>query len=225
MFLYLVPPDRIAADDQAFAALAGDALFGRRGEVIFSVIVIISVAGSLAAVLMAAPRVYFAMARDGLFFASFGAVDPRRDVPARATAVQATLAAALALTGSFDQILSYFMVPTLVVPGAHGRRDLCPDRRQSAGERSMAPPGYPISPLLFLIPILIVILLRIARDPVHSSIGLLVVLLGIPVLRLGVVGSPIGRRETIRTRSADERSPRIRRSTILRRSRPSALHS
>ena len=130
VFLYLVPPDRIAADDQAFAALAGDALFGRRGEVIFSIIVIISVAGSLAAVLMASPRVYFAMARDGLFFASFAAVDPRRDVPARATAVQATLAAALALTGSFDQILSYFMVPTLCVPGAHSRRDLRPGSPQ-----------------------------------------------------------------------------------------------
>ena len=77
-------------------------------------VVVISVAGSLAAVLMAAPRVYFAMARDGIFFASFGAVDSRRDVPARATVVQATLASALALTGSFDQILSYFMVPTLV---------------------------------------------------------------------------------------------------------------
>ena len=47
----------------------------------FSLIVIVSAAGSLAAVLMAAPRVYFAMARDGLFFASFGAVDPRRVFP------------------------------------------------------------------------------------------------------------------------------------------------
>ena len=96
------------------------------GEVIFSLVVVISVAGSLAAVLMAAPRVYFAMARDGIFFASFGAVDPRRDVPARATAVQATLAAFLALTGSFEQILSYFMVPTLAFPGTRGRRDLRP---------------------------------------------------------------------------------------------------
>ena len=77
VFLYLVSPEQIAADSGAFAALAGDALFGRRGEVIFSLVVVISVAGSLAAVLMAAPRVYFAMARDGIFFASFGAVDPR----------------------------------------------------------------------------------------------------------------------------------------------------
>jgi APA family basic amino acid/polyamine antiporter len=179
VFLYLVAPARIATDRGAFAALAGDALFGRSGEVIFSVVVIISVVGSLAAVLMAAPRVYFAMARDGIFFASFGAVDPRREVPARATAVQATLAVALALTGSFDQILSYFMVPTLVflaltVAGVFVLR------RRHLGERSLAPPGYPISPLLFLLPILTVILLQTARDPVHSLVGLLVVLMGVP---------------------------------------------
>ena len=173
-------PDRILDDDSAFAALAGDALFGRRGEVIFSGVVIISAAGSLAAVLMAAPRVYFAMARDGVFFASFGAVDPRRDVPARATVVQGVLAVALALTGSFDQILSYFMVPTLVFLALTVAGIFVLEQQRPAGAQSLAPPYYPLSPLLFLIPIVTVILLRIARDPVRSSIGLAVVLLGIP---------------------------------------------
>ncbi len=70
VFLYLVPPARIASDDTAFAALAGEALFGRAGGICFASIVIVSVTGSLAAVLMAFPRVYYAMARDGLFFAA-----------------------------------------------------------------------------------------------------------------------------------------------------------
>ena len=67
VFLYLVPPERIDSGE-AFAALAGEALFGRVGGVVLSLIVIVTVLGSLAAVLMAMPRVYFAMARDGLFF-------------------------------------------------------------------------------------------------------------------------------------------------------------
>jgi basic amino acid/polyamine antiporter, APA family len=180
VFLYLVRPDRISNDNAAFAALAGDALFGRRGEVIFSLVVVISAAGSLSAVLMAAPRVYFAMARDGLFFAGFGAVAAHRDVPARATAVQATLAVALALTGTFGQIISYMMVPTLVFLVLTICGIFILERRRSPGEPSMAPAGYPLSPLLFLIPILTVIVLRIASDPVRSSIGLLVMLLGIP---------------------------------------------
>jgi APA family basic amino acid/polyamine antiporter len=178
-FLYLVPPAQIASDE-AFAALAGAALFGRTGEVFFAAAVVISVAGSLAAVLMASPRVYYAMARDGLFFPSFAAVDPRRGTPVRATAIQATLASALVLTGSFDQILSYFMVPTLAFLALSVAAVFVLHRRTSA-ESPMATPGYPVSPLLFLVPVLIVIALRIVSDPLHSLIGLFVVVLGIPV--------------------------------------------
>jgi basic amino acid/polyamine antiporter, APA family len=179
VFLYLVAPAKITADSGAFAALAGAALFGRRGEVIFSLVVVISVAGSLAAVLMTAPRVYFAMARDGVFFKSFGAVDPTRDIPIRAMAVQTTLGVLLALTGSFDQILAYFMVPSLVFLALTiaGIFVLC---RRHRGERSLAPWGYPVTPLLFFLPVVTVIVLQIARDPLHASIGLAVVLLGVP---------------------------------------------
>jgi APA family basic amino acid/polyamine antiporter len=120
------------------------------------------------------------MARDRLFFASFGTVDPRRDIPARATAVQATLAVLLALSGSFDQILSYFMVPTLVFL-AVATAGIFVLHRRHPGDRSLSPPGYPISPLLFLLPMVAVILLQFAREPLHSGIGLLVVLAGIPI--------------------------------------------
>ena len=76
-----------------------------------------------------------------------------RDVPARATAVQATLAVALALSGTFDQIISYMMVPTLVFLVLTICGIFILERRRSPGEPSMAPAGYPLSPLLFLIPI------------------------------------------------------------------------
>jgi APA family basic amino acid/polyamine antiporter len=179
VFLYLVPAARLAKDEQAFAALAGDALFRRRGEITFTAVVLVSVAGSLAAILMAAPRVYYAMARDGLFFPAFAAVDPRRGSPTRAIAIQATLASILALTGTFGQILSYFMVPTLTflaltVTGIFVLRSRFPV------DRSLATPGYPISPLLFLLPVLTVIVFQTLGDPRHSLIGLLVVALGIP---------------------------------------------
>ena len=76
VFLYLVPYERIDSRE-AFAALAGEALFGRVGGVVFTLIVIVTVLGSLAALLMAMPRVYFAMARDRLFFPSVAALHPR----------------------------------------------------------------------------------------------------------------------------------------------------
>jgi len=180
VFLYLVPPARIASNDQAFAALAGDALFGRTGEVVFAAIVVISVAGSLAAVLMASPRVYYAMARDGLFFQHLATVDPRRGTPARAIAIQVALATALALSGSFEQVLSYFMVPTMALL-ALTVAAVFVLRRRSPDQHPLAIPGYPVSPLLFLVPILVVIVLKMMGDPLRTSIGLLVVALGVPV--------------------------------------------
>jgi APA family basic amino acid/polyamine antiporter len=142
--------------------------------------VIISVTGTMAGYLMAAPRVYFAMARDGLFFASFGAVDPRRDVPARGTVVQATLAVGLTLAFSFDQILSYIMIPTLLFLALTVSGIFVLHRRHP-GKRALSPLGYPISPLLFLVPMVTVILLQILRYPIPGLIGLTVVVLGIPV--------------------------------------------
>jgi APA family basic amino acid/polyamine antiporter len=188
-FLYLVGPDQLGSDrgDAAFAALAGRALFGRGGELAFAAVVVISAAGSLAAVLMAFPRVYYAMARDGLFFSSFAAVGPGRGTPARAIALQATLAAVLALSGSFDQILGYFMVPTLVFLALAVAAGFVLRRRAAAGgEPGLAIPGYPITPLVCLVPVLIVIVLQTARDPLRAGIGLAVVAAGLPISGLVV---------------------------------------
>jgi APA family basic amino acid/polyamine antiporter len=184
VFLYLVAPDQIATDQDraAFAALAGRALFGRTGEIVFTAVVIVSLVGSLAAVLMAFPRVYYALARDGLFFPSIAAVDPRRGTPARAIAIQATLAAALALTGTFEEILSYFMAPTLVFLALTvGAVFTLRRRSRSTAGLPLAIPGYPISPLLFLVPVLAVIALQLLGDLLRTSIGLSVVALGVPV--------------------------------------------
>jgi basic amino acid/polyamine antiporter, APA family len=179
VFLYLVPPARIDSD-QAFAALAGEALFHRAGGVIFSAIVIVSVLGSLAAMLMASPRVYYAMARDGLFFRSFGRVDPRRATPARAVALQAALACALAVSGSFGEILDYFVVPTLLFVSLTVLAVfvLGPGFSRTVPLRT---PGYPVSPVLFLLPIIVLVTLMILNNPLRTSLGLLVLLLGVPV--------------------------------------------
>jgi len=175
VFLYLVPMERIQ-DKQAFAALAGEALFGRLGGAAFSWIVIVAVAGSLSAMLMASPRVYFAMARDGLFFPSFAALHPKYHTPARATLIQAALACALVAAGTFDDILAYFIVPTvlfLVMTAAS----------LFLGEagRSARTPGLIAAALLFLGPTVVLLALFFMGSPLRAGIGLGVVLLGIPV--------------------------------------------
>jgi len=91
VFVYLVPLERVTSGE-TFAAQAGEALFGRAGGVVFAGIVIVAVLGSLLTLLMALPRVYFAMARDGVFVRQAAAVHPRFGTPARAIGIQAVLA-------------------------------------------------------------------------------------------------------------------------------------
>lgn len=189
-FLYLVGPGQAASDEgQAFAALAGRALFGRAGEVAFAAGVVVSVAGSLAAVLMAFPRVYYAMARDGLFFRSFAAVDPARSTPARAIALQAALAIAMALacSGSLERIIGYFMVPTLGFLALAASAVFVLRRRPAAMTGgAIAIPGYPVAPLLFLVPVVVVIALQTARDWKMAAVGLGIIVVGLPASLLTV---------------------------------------
>src|SRR5262249_5114558 len=180
VFLYLVPAERIASGE-AFAALAGRALFGRTGELVFTAVVLVSVVGSLAAVFLAFPRVYYAMARDGLFFKSIAAVDPRRGTPTRAIAIQTLLASVLAVTGNVREILDYFIAAPLVCLALTLTAVFSLRRPGPTAEPPVEIPGYPISPVLFLVPVLAVIALQILSNPLRASIGLFVVALGVPI--------------------------------------------
>ena len=83
VFLYLVPLERVTSGE-TFAAQAGEALFGPAGGRVFAGIVIVAILGSMLGLLMALPRVYYAMARDGVFFKSVASVHPRFATPSRA---------------------------------------------------------------------------------------------------------------------------------------------
>ena len=101
-------------------AQVGAVLMGRSGGVAVAAIVIVCVLGSLAAVLMLGPRVYFAMAQDGVFPAAAAAVHPRFGTPARAIATQAVLASILVGLGTFDTIVAYFIFITVVFIARNG---------------------------------------------------------------------------------------------------------
>jgi APA family basic amino acid/polyamine antiporter len=120
------------------------------------------------------------MARDGLFFRGFANVDPDRGTPARAVALQAGLAVLLVLTGTFDQIIIYFMVPTIAFL-AFTITAVFVLRRGSATRPPLSTPGYPVSPSIFVGLIVLLLFLLISNRPRESLIGLFIVLLGIPV--------------------------------------------
>jgi APA family basic amino acid/polyamine antiporter len=182
VFIYLVPVERVTSGE-TFAAQAGEALFGWAGGQVFSGIVIISVLGSLAGVIMSAPRVYYAMARDGLFFRSIAAVHPRFGTPARAIALQAALACALVALGTFNDIVAYFVF-VVVVFIALTVAAVFVLRRRRASELPLRAPGYPAAPLLFLALVVLLLALVGGQNPRQAVLGVAVVALGLPAYYL-----------------------------------------
>jgi APA family basic amino acid/polyamine antiporter len=178
-FVYLVPMDQVTSGE-TFAAQAGEVLFGRAGGLIFSLIVVVAVLGSLAAVVMSAPRVYFAMARDGLFIPSVAALHKRYETPARAIALQAVLASVLVVAGSFNEIVSYFVFVVVVFIGLSVAALFKFRRDDSYGIRYLTP-GYPVTPIVFLVLLLLMLLLIGGNNPTQAVLGVAVVALGLPV--------------------------------------------
>jgi basic amino acid/polyamine antiporter, APA family len=178
-FVYLVPPERVTSGE-TFAAQAGEALFGRFGGSAFAFVVIVAVLGSLAGLIMAAPRVYYAMARDRVFFPSVARLHPRFKTPARAIAVQAALASALALAGSFDEIVGYF-VPVVVLFLALTIAAVYVFRRRGSPRPLYLTPGYPFTPLLFLTLVALLLVLLAGNNPRQAVLGALATAAGLPV--------------------------------------------
>jgi APA family basic amino acid/polyamine antiporter len=177
VFFFLVPLAAVTSGE-TFAAQAGEALFGAAGGAVLSAIVLLSVLGSLFAFMTTAPRVYYAMARDGAAPAWAGAVGARSGAPLGAVLVQASLAALLVAIGTFDGIVAYFVFVTVAFLGliVVGLLRL----RRAAGEPGRA------SAWLFLGCILVVLVMLAAGRPVEAAMGVAVVALGWPAYRLFV---------------------------------------
>ena len=182
VFVYLVPPGQVTSGE-TFAAQAGEVLFGRVGGQLFAIVVVVAVLGSLAAVVMAAPRVYFAMARDGLFIKAAASIHPRFGTPARAIAFQACLASILVTVGTFNEILSYFVF-VVVVFIALTVAALFILRRRDSHSSIYLTLGYPVTPVIFLILIFVMLVLIGSNDPAQTLKGVGVVALGYPVYLL-----------------------------------------
>jgi basic amino acid/polyamine antiporter, APA family len=178
-FIYVIPIDRVG-EGQTFVAQVGEAILGRAGGAVVALTVIVCVLGSLGAMQMMAPRLYFAMAEDGLFPAAVAAVHPRFGTPARAIAVQSVLASALVALGTFDTIVAYFVFVTVVFIAAVVA-SVFVIRRVDA---SFKVPGYPWTPATFLLAVAILLTLLALNSPVQALLGVAVAAAALPVYPL-----------------------------------------
>jgi APA family basic amino acid/polyamine antiporter len=180
VFIYLIPLQDVASND-AFVARAGEILFGKIGGIIFAAIVIICVLGGLAAFVISAPRVYYAMAQDGLFVPAVAQLHPLFGTPMNAILIQAAVASALVLLGSFQQILSYFIFSAVVFLGLTVAGVFVVRTRSKQATGAVLTPGYPVTPALFLLLTALLLGLLVKHNLREPLLGIAVVLLGLPV--------------------------------------------
>jgi len=177
VFLGLVPPAEASTAD-AFAAQVGERLFGPAGGTVLALAVLVSGLGSLAAVMLGSPRVYVALARDGLFPARLAAIHPRLGTPATAIALQAALAMGLVLVGTFADIVVYFVFVTVAFIALSVAALY---RLPVAEEGGFKTPLRRLTPAVFVGLCALLLTLLLVGRPVQALLGVLVVALGAPV--------------------------------------------
>ena len=163
------------------ASTAMLAMTGPRRAQIIAAGIAFSAFGFLAQSILTAPRVYFAMARDGLFFRSVGMVNPRTHVPMVAIALQGAWAIAIALTGTYASIVNYVVAVDCTFFGLTAVC-LLVMRREGIGSDNVRyrVPGHPWTTLIFIAAEWIVVASTSAYDPLHAGIGFGIALAGLP---------------------------------------------
>ncbi len=156
-------------------------IMGQSGAKLMAFAILVSTFGCNNGLILAGSRVYYAMARDGLFFHSVGRLHPRFKTPHLSLMVQAVWASVLCLSGSYGQLLDYtifavllFYVLTLV--GLFVLRRTRPD-----APRPYRALGYPWLPAIYIVMALFIDIVLLLYKPQYTWPGLVIVLLGIPV--------------------------------------------
>jgi APA family basic amino acid/polyamine antiporter len=135
-------------------------------------------------IVLTAPRVYYSMARDGLFFRRLAEVHPRFGTPALAIVTSAAWACLLAITGTFEQLLTYVVFVGWIFYALGAAAVMVLRRKRPDTPRPFRVPGYPFTPVLFVIAAAAIVLNTIATQPARAAIGLGVVFLGAPAYAL-----------------------------------------
>jgi basic amino acid/polyamine antiporter, APA family len=156
---------------------------GDSGALFISVGIAISALGFLSQASLTSPRVYYAMARDGLFFRSIAAVHPKTQAPVMAIVLQGVFTMVIAVSGSFEQILNYVMSVEMVFFTLTAL-SLFILRRRDAGKA--VPPGFtawghPVTTLIYALANLTLVGTLFFEHPINSAIGICIALAGLPV--------------------------------------------
>jgi basic amino acid/polyamine antiporter, APA family len=179
--LYVMPIAEFAGVKGSVLDVIGERLLGVRAGDILAVVALVSLAAGINAWTFAGPRVYYAMARDGVFFPAASAVHPRFKTPHVSITAQALWASVLVLTGSLDSLTNYVGFAITLFAGIAVAAVFVLRAREPDAPRPYRALGYPIAPAIFVFASLAIVMNAIYRNPGQTGVGLLVILSGIPL--------------------------------------------
>jgi APA family basic amino acid/polyamine antiporter len=162
------------ASDAASAAFGPWAARGLAG------VILISIFSASNGMMLTLPRIFFAMARDRLFFARLAEVHPRFGTPAAAIVSTTLWSAVLVLSGSFEQLLTYVVFMSWIWFALAALAIFAYRRTEPDAPRPFRTPGYPLTPALFVLAALVIVVNTVIAQPVQSLVGLGIALLGLP---------------------------------------------
>jgi APA family basic amino acid/polyamine antiporter len=176
--VHALGPQRLAASTTP----ASDVMrlsFGKPGATFIAIGIAISALGFLSQGMLTAPRVYFAMAEDGLFFRSVGKLSKQTRVPVVAILLQGAVTSIIALSGTFGQILSYVVSVDLIFFALTGAAVFVFRRRPDASAHGVVP-GHPFTTVLFVGSCMVVIAATIWNTPMKALFGYAILVAGVP---------------------------------------------
>ncbi|HEY1306878.1 MAG TPA: amino acid permease [Vicinamibacterales bacterium] len=181
LYLYVIPIGELARVQGSVLDVVADRLLGIRAGNIMAVVALVSLAAGINAWTFAGPRVYFAMARDNAFFKSAARIHPKYKTPAVSIIAQAAFAMVLILIGSLDAIANYVGFAITLFAGAAVAAVFVLRAREPGAPRPFKALGYPLTPAIFVIVSLAIVLDAFYSDPRIAGIGTLIILAGIPL--------------------------------------------
>jgi amino acid transporter len=179
-FLNVLPIDRLAGNDRAVFDI-GEALGGRFGGQLMAVAVVVATFGTVNGYVLQSPRIYYAMARDRLLYASFGRLDARRQTPVFGLILQAEWTSLLVLSGTFEQLITYVVMSSWVFYGLTGLALFRLRRTRPDAPRPHRVWGYPVVPALFIAAAVLIVANSLLFDTRNALIGVVLSLSGIPI--------------------------------------------
>lgn len=178
-YLAAMGADRVAASERV-AAEAVTNVLGPTAGALIALAIIVSMFSAAHSVVITAPRVYYAMARDGVFFRKLAEVHPRFRTPALAIVTNCAWAGVLAATGTFEELLTYVVFVGWIFYALGAAAVIALRIRLPDAPRPFRVPGYPWTPAIFVLAAAAIVVNQIVGQPGQSALGIGIVLLGAP---------------------------------------------